>query len=247
MRGKKRIVGVIPARYDSKRLPGKPLSDICGKPMVVRVWMRASRSSVLDRVLVATDDSRIMAVCRRYSVPVVMTSRGLPSGSDRVFEALREESYDIAVNIQGDEPLLDPAAITQLVQSLPVSEERSAVASLAHPVTDVREFLDPDVVKVVIGKQGQALYFSRSPLPYSPEGVPERALRHIGLYAFTKEALAVFVALPQGKLEQQERLEQLRLLEAGLPIYISTVEVHQGGVNTDEDLERVRTVFRDSE
>ena len=239
----KRIIAVIPARYASSRLPGKPLEDICGKPMVVRVWERASASPLPDETLVATDDERIMAVCRKHSIPAVMTPSGLPSGSDRVYRALEGMDYDIAVNVQGDEPLLDPECISRLVEPLLHGPESCAAATLAAPVRDLSVFQNPNAVKVVCGGQGRALYFSRSPLPFAADGVPAAARLHIGLYAYTRDALSRFVGLPPSPLELQERLEQLRLLEAGIPVYVSTVEMHSPGVDTVDDLERVRRDF----
>lgn len=236
---KPRIAGVIPARWGSSRFPGKPLADIKGKPMVVRVYEQARRCTVLDTLLVATDDRRIEAACREGGIPAVMTATDLPSGSDRVHAALAAEEYDIAVNIQGDEPLLRPEDLAVLVGPLLTRFAEEAVATLVAPLVDPQEVQSPHIVKTVCDASGRALYFSRSPIPAGAGPF----LRHLGLYAFTRPALARFVTLGPGALEQRERLEQLRLLENGIPVWTSTVPGSGPAVDTPADLERVRLLF----
>jgi 3-deoxy-manno-octulosonate cytidylyltransferase (CMP-KDO synthetase) len=232
---KPRIAGVIPARWGSSRFPGKPLADLKGKPMVVRVFERASRAAVLDTLIVATDDGRIGDACRAAGIPFVMTAAPLPSGSDRVHAALAGTEYDIAVNIQGDEPLLRPEDLDALVAPLVSRFREAAVATLVTPLVDSAAAASPHLVKAVCNREGRALYFSRSPVP-AGEGP---FLRHLGLYAFTRTALDRFVTLPAGTLEVRERLEQLRLLENGIPVWTTLVPEGGPAVDTPGDLERV--------
>lgn len=233
------IAGVIPARWGSSRFPGKPLADIKGKPMVVRVFEQALRCPILDTLLVATDDPRIEAACREAGIPVAMTAAALPSGSDRVHAALGAGAYDIAVNIQGDEPLLRPEDLEILVGPLLSRFEEEAVATLVTPLADPQVAQSPHIVKTVCDGSGRALYFSRTAIPAGAGPF----LRHLGLYAFTRPALARFVTLAPGTLELRERLEQLRLLENGIPVWTSTVPESGPAVDTPADLERVRQLF----
>jgi len=246
---------VIPARYASTRLPGKPLLDIAGVPMIQRVVARAAASSALE-VLVATDDERIAAAVhdpRRPGVPVaVMTDAGLPSGTDRVaaVAAARGWSEDtVVVNVQGDEPFLPEVLIDQAAALLE-RDAAAGIATLATPVDSLEEFLDPNAVKVVVSADGAALYFSRAPIPWTRDGATAGlvsqcefggALRHVGLYAYRVGALARITRLPPSSLEQRERLEQLRALEHGVRIVVGRCQVRPPpGVDTAEDLERAR-------
>ena len=225
---------VIPARYDSSRLPGKVLAPLSGRPMIQHVWERASRSSV-QRVLVATDDLRVAEVVRGFGGEVVMTAETHPSGSDRVYEAIQGQPCEIVVNVQGDEPLLDPALVDRLVQAL----EQDHQLDVATPAAPLHGDPDrPSVVKVVADTAGRALYFSRAAIPH---GGPW--LHHLGVYAFRRDALERYVGLPRGPLEQGERLEQLRLLEHGLRIGVVLVEQAQPSVDTPEDLTLVRSLL----
>ncbi len=246
---------VIPARYASTRLPGKPLLDIGGLPMIQRVVSRACASSATE-VLVATDDGRIAAVVTDTRHPdrsiAVMTDPALPSGTDRVaaVAAARGWSDDtVVVNVQGDEPFLPPGLIDQ-VAGLLERDATAAVATLASPIESLAEFLDPNVVKVVKAHDGTALYFSRAPIPWTREGTSgglagQRefgdAMRHVGLYAYRVGALRRLTALPPSAYEQREKLEQLRALEAGLRIVVAPCrEPPAPGVDTDADLLRAR-------
>lgn len=246
---------VIPARYASTRLPGKPLLDIGGTPMIQRVVERACASRA-DEVLVATDDARIAAAVHDPRRPgqriAVLTEPDLPSGTDRVaaVAAMRGWSDDtLVVNVQGDEPFM-PAALIEQAAELLDRDPAAGIATLATPLGSIAEFLDPNVVKVVTAQDGAALYFSRAPIPWSREGAPAGltsqtelagALRHVGLYAYRVGVLKRITRLPPSALEQCEKLEQLRALENGVRIVVGRcVEQPAPGVDTAADLERAR-------
>lgn len=248
---------VIPARYASSRLPGKPLADIGGKPMVVRVAERAAEAGA-EEAIVATDDARVQAAVEAAGYRALMTSPAHASGTDRlaeVAELLDCDDDDVIVNVQGDEPLIAPALIRECALCL-ASHEEAAIATLAHPLFGSEEFRNPNVVKVVTDQQGYALYFSRAMIPWPrdafaaadpdpslPEGLP--VLRHIGLYAYRAKFLREFAGLAPAPLERFEMLEQLRALWHGYRIAVAvTPEAPGAGVDTPEDLERVRALFR---
>lgn len=245
---------IIPARFASSRLPGKPLAEIAGKPMVQRVYERASESAA-QRVIVATDDMRVAQVVQGFGGEVCMTSADHASGTDRLQEvaANLEVGEDrILVNVQGDEPLIPPSVINQVARNL--ADNRAAgVATLAEPISSVEDFLNPNIVKVVIEESGLARYFSRAPIPWPrdafareqqalPEGFVPR--RHIGIYAYRAGLLNLFVSWPMAPLEQYESLEQLRFLYHGHAIHVDDAcEEVPGGVDTEQDLERMRALF----
>jgi 3-deoxy-manno-octulosonate cytidylyltransferase (CMP-KDO synthetase) len=244
---------LIPARLASTRLPGKPLADIRGKPMVVRVADRAAQSNA-SRVVVAADDAAIVDACRIHGIEALLTQTGHPSGSDRLAEASRLlglAASDIVVNVQGDEPLIDPALIDAVAALL---DERLAasMSTAAHPIETVADFIDPNVVKAVLDDNGMALYFSRAPIPWWRDGfaagisqLPSPApLRHIGIYAYRVAFLQQYPALAQAPVEVCEALEQLRALWHGHRIAVHvTREAPGAGVDTPADLERVRQLF----
>lgn len=252
---------VIPARYASTRLPGKPLADIAGQPMIVRV-AAAARRARSDGVWVAADDDRILAAVRRHGFDAVMTREDHASGTDRIAEVaghLQWDGDDIVVNVQGDEPLLDPALVETVAAALQGDPE-AAIATAAHPLTSAEDFFNSNVVKVVCDARGRALYFSRAPIPWDRDRFAERrgvlpaaapAQRHIGLYAYRVSFLRRFGQLAASPLERCESLEQLRALWHGYPIRVVSVDhAPAPGVDTQEDLERVRRLFdvdRDSE
>ena len=248
------IVAIIPARFGSTRLPGKPLSQILGKPMVQHVWERAGQARAVDRVLVATDDERIAEAVRAFGGEVVMTSRAHATGTDRLAEAARGTEAEIVVNVQGDEPMLDAAFIDGVVAPLR-AEPDLPMSTVSLPLTDVEEMLSSAVVKVVTDARGDALYFSRSPVPFVREALDIRAAaaaavarglarKHLGLYAYRREALQRFAALPASPLEQAESLEQLRALHHGMRIRVVPMEGRSGlAVDTPQDLERVRAIM----
>jgi 3-deoxy-manno-octulosonate cytidylyltransferase (CMP-KDO synthetase) len=241
---------LIPARLASSRLPNKPLADIAGLPMVVHVARRAAASGAL-RVVVAADDSRIAEACAAAGVHAVLTRTDHLSGSDRLAEActlLGLDGEDIVVNVQGDEPLIDPALVLAVARLLPQRDD-CVMATAAHPLADDAEFTNPHVVKVVLDAAARALYFSRAPLPWWRDGggAPPRhprPLRHLGLYAYRAGFLRAFPALPPAPVEQAEALEQLRVLWHGHRIAVHVAEHGPGpGVDTPADLERVRAHF----
>jgi 3-deoxy-manno-octulosonate cytidylyltransferase (CMP-KDO synthetase) len=237
------IVAIIPARFGSTRLPGKPLSDIHGKPMIQHVYERARRARRVDRVLVATDDARIADAVRAFGGEAVMTSPDHASGTDRLAEAARAVDAEIVVNVQGDEPMLDPSAIDAAVEAL-LADPGLAMATLSVPIEDADELESPDVVKVVVDAAGDALYFSRSPIPYARRTPRERPRKHVGLYVYRRDALDRFASLPPSPLEEAEGLEQLRALHHGMRIRVVAREGESGvAVDTPEDLERVRALL----
>jgi len=234
------VHAIIPARYASTRFPGKPLVLLHGKPMFWHVWSRAMRCRLLSSVTLATDDERIKAACDALAVPVVMTGEH-QSGTDRVHEAallLGLPANVVVINIQGDEPALDPEALTLLAGAF--SDPLVQAATLAHPL-DPADLMRPDKVKVVLAANGDALYFSRAGIPFSRDG--ERgalpAYGHIGLYAFTMQTLCRFVALPPSLLERTEKLEQLRLLENNIPMRVLLTDKAFIGVDQAKDVTRV--------
>jgi 3-deoxy-manno-octulosonate cytidylyltransferase (CMP-KDO synthetase) len=234
------VVVVIPARYASTRFPGKALADLWGKPLVQHVYERARQSGVAGRVIVATDDERIAAAVRGFGAEVAMTAREHPSGTDRVAEVARGIEADLIVNVQGDEPLIEPAAIDAAIAPL-AADASIPMGTLCCPIEAVEELADPNVVKVVVDREGFALYFSRLPIPFVRDQRAEATrCRHIGLYVYRREFLLELAALPPTPLEQAERLEQLRALEHGHRIRVVKVPSAWPGVDTPADLERVR-------
>ena len=243
-----RVLVVIPARYGSSRFPGKALADLAGKPLVVRTLERALGMQQADAVLVATDDERIAAAVAGAGHRCELTGEHA-TGTDRIGEVLSRHQADIVVNLQGDEPLLDPAAADALVQVLR-EDATASLATCAHPFGPDDDWADPGVVKVLVDQAGRALYFSRAGIPGVFPGSTahpaprDLALRHVGIYAWRTEALSRFVAWPRSRLEMVEGLEQLRALEHGLTIRVVTITAGAVGVDTPADLERVRAIWR---
>ena len=234
-------MGVIPARYGSSRLPGKPLVDLQGKPLLYYVYQRSLKARSLTRVLIATDDDRIYRAACDFGAEVVMTEKSHRSGTDRIAEAIQNIPADLVINIQGDEPLIDVDAIDQVVRLLqedPVAD----MATLKTPIKNHEDLANPSVVKVVTDERDYALYFSRSPIPYfrsSPQSF-EHCYRHVGLYAYRRDFLMRFTKWTPSTLEKMEDLEQLRALEHGAKIKVGFTDTHLFGVDTPEDLERIR-------
>ena len=236
-----RTLGVIPARLGSTRLPRKVLLEIAGRPMVEWVWRAAVASGRMDEVVVATDSDEVMAACAGRGIPARMTSPECASGSDRVCEVARQVEAEIYVNIQGDEPLLRPEHFQPLLGLFERAEVRVGTVAVPCPAEDVG---NPNAVKVVMARDGRALYFSRSTIPFDRDGVGHVAWRkHLGLYAYRRDALEEFARLRPSPLEMAERLEQLRMLENGMPIYVGEAEGDTIGVDTEADRRRVEEIL----
>jgi len=236
-----KIVAVIPARYESTRLPGKPLAMIAGKTMIQRVYEAVKETNLFDEVIVATDDERIMSEVERFSGVACMTSNECRSGTDRVAEALKDKDFGIVVNVQGDEPFITKEPLETLISSF--RDPSVMVSSLMTEITAQTDVNNPNCVKVVCDKNSDALYFSRSALPYSRDEAVCKQYRHIGVYAFRKEMLYTFVRLQQSPLEQIEKLEQLRLLENGIKIRMVETKYQGIGIDTPEDLDKANTIL----
>lgn len=245
------VLGIVPARLASSRLPRKPLYPLLGRPLIEWVWERVAPMSILDRVVVATDSDEVADVCRSLGAPFEMTSSDHPSGTDRVAEVAARPAfrdYEVIVNVQGDEPLVKEAHIQSAIDL--VREGRWQVGTCATPLMTEQAHTDPSVVKVIRAENGRALYFSRAPIPHRRDGNPsldelarEPFLRHIGLYAYTREALAEWVDLAPSRLEGLELLEQIRPLEAGFGIGVAVVESAEPGVDTPADAQRMEDIL----
>ena len=240
-----RAVVVIPARYASKRFPGKPLALLMGKPLIEHVYARAREAKNVDRVVVATDDRRIQEAVHRFGGDCLLTSTSHRSGSDRLGEVAASLDADVIVNVQGDEPLISPDVIDAVIQ-VHGGDRPPDIATVAVPVRSEQEYLDRHAVKVVKDSEGYALYFSRSPIPHGWHEESGEVFRHIGIYAYGREALLNFVALPVGKLEKLEDLEQLRALENGMRILVVGVDDFNGiGVDRPEDIGKVEEMMKE--
>jgi 3-deoxy-manno-octulosonate cytidylyltransferase (CMP-KDO synthetase) len=242
-----RILGVIPARFASSRFPGKALSLLAGKPILQHVYERASHARYLSKLVIATDDDRIARVARSFGAQVQMTRADHPSGTDRVAEAASSDHAEVIVNIQGDEPLIDPEAIDAATLAL-LDDSGVPMATLKKRIEIPSEIDNPNVVKVVSDLAGDAIYFSRCPIPYLRDGSPGGIVhyKHIGLYVYRREFLLAYSGFPVGPLEQAERLEQLRAIENGHRIRVVETEYESLGVDTPEDLERIAALFEPS-
>jgi 3-deoxy-manno-octulosonate cytidylyltransferase (CMP-KDO synthetase) len=238
-----KVLGVIPARLQSTRLPGKPLRAICGRPMIAWVYEHARGAACLDHLLVATDSAEVESYCSEHGIPVMMTSCEHKSGTDRLAEVMEREPASIYVNIQGDEPMITPGHLELLLR--PFTEAPATQVSTLKVAIDPETALDPNVVKVVTDLAGHALYFSRVRIPYDRDGTGQaQYYKHQGFYAFTAQALRTFHHLPPSPLEKLEKLEQLRLLENGIDIAVMATPHDTIGVDTEEDLRRVEEYFR---
>ncbi|MCX8064878.1 MAG: 3-deoxy-manno-octulosonate cytidylyltransferase [Candidatus Hydrogenedentes bacterium] len=243
------VLIVIPARYASTRFPGKMLVDLCGYPLVYHVYSRARKASCAKEVIVATDDDKILGALTPLGVPVVMTSPFHPSGTDRVAEVASSRKEEIIVNVQGDEPLLPPECIDSVVAPL-LEDNEISMSTACKPLNEWEKIQNPNIVKVVFDKNGIALYFSRSPIPYIRDESQRTAIKdvywqHIGIYAYRREFLLRITKLPQGRLERLEKLEQLRVLENGYKIAVVKTDYNALGVDTPEELETVRKIMEE--
>jgi 3-deoxy-manno-octulosonate cytidylyltransferase (CMP-KDO synthetase) len=246
-----KTLAVIPARYGSTRFEGKPLADILGKPMIQWVYEGAKQSRLIEDVVVATDDERILKAVQQFGGTAILTSRDHSTGSDRVAEAAQRLPSEIIVNVQGDEPLITGRILDEAVRPL-LRDEGVAMGTLMTPIRETRDWLNPNVVKVVVDRSGSALYFSRSPIPFprgldnllsagsDPRGFSLKGVfKHIGVYVYRRDFLFQFTRMPATPLEQLEKLEQLRALENGCRIKVTAVQYEPLSVDTPEDLQRV--------
>ena len=233
------VVGIVPCRYSSSRFPGKPLADIHGKPMMWHVYQRALESNCFDQVFIATDDIRIAKSCEDHQLEFLMTRSDHITGTDRVAECMGLIDADIYVNVQGDEPLIEPEAIVKVTEGLTECDDPKVIASNAYvPFSEPSDVIDSNNVKVVLSTNDHALFYSRQPIPY-PKSKKTFYLRQLGLYAFRKNGLKVFSECPPGPVEQAEGVEMLRLLEYGYRVQMVKVEDNSIPVDTEADLSRV--------
>jgi len=241
-----RVVVVIPSRYASTRLPGKPLVLLAGKPMVQHVYERAKQAQTVHRVVVATDDQRIVDAVKAFGGESRMTRADHRTGTERIAEVAVHEPGDVFVNVQGDEPLIDPVAIDTAVGAL-LEEPQAQIATVATPIRHAGDIMDPNVVKTVLDFDGNALYFSRAPIPWirdTQQKLHVKYWKHLGLYVFQREALLEYSTLPQGELEKIEQLEQLRWLENGWKIRVAEVAHDAVSVDVPEDVARVEKLMQ---
>ena len=241
-----KVVVIIPARYGSTRLPGKPLVSLAGRPMIQYVFERAKRAQTVQHVIVATDDQRIVDAVRGFGGEAVMTRGDHRTGTERVAEVAAREEGDIFVNVQGDEPLIDPVSIDTAVGAL-LEEPAAQIATVATPVRHAGDIMDPNVVKTVLDFDGNALYFSRAPIPWvrdTQSKVHVKYWKHLGLYVFQREALLEYPTLPLGELERVEQLEQLRWMENGWKIRVAEVTHDAVSVDVPEDVARVERMMK---
>jgi 3-deoxy-manno-octulosonate cytidylyltransferase (CMP-KDO synthetase) len=238
-----KILGIIPVRLASTRLPGKPLIDICGKSMIQRVYEQGKKSHLLNDVVVAADDNKIIENVKSFGGKAILTSKRHKSGTDRICEVLESYRCDIAVNIQGDEPMISPYDIDRAIKPM-LKDKMIDVSTLAIRIYDAEEISDPNNVKVVFGDNRIALYFSRSVIPYNRDSEKKiNYYKHIGLYVYRYKVLQEFRNLKQSKLEKAEKLEQLRLLENGYRIYVELTKNNTIGIDTAEDLKRIKNIL----
>ena len=246
MSNHQKVIGVIPARYGSSRFPGKVLADLAGKPMIQWVYEQVLKSKTLDQLFIATDDTRVLKAVEEFGGNTVMTKIDHQSGTDRIAEAVQKIETDIVVNIQGDQPLLDPKMIDEAVQ--PMLEDTTIQMSTIKTKISEEDYNDPAVVKVVVDENDFALYFSRSLIPYSRDNVAANVYEHVGLYVYRKEFLLKISKLPQTYLEKVEMLEQLRVMEKGYKIKVVETKSKQAAgvsVDTPEDFAKVEKMVRE--
>ena len=237
------VIGIIPARYGSTRLPAKALAMISGKPMIQHVYERCMKSGLLSEILVATDDKRIFDAVLSFGGNAVMTSKVHKSGTDRIGEAVKKIKCDIVVNIQGDEPMIDPGNIDKAIEPL-LTDKSINVSTICVKIKDKKEISNPNVVKVIKDKNNNALYFSRSVIPFNRDSGRVEYFKHIGLYVYRSSYLTQLVNMKQTKLESAEKLEQLRILENGESIRVVEVKKDSHSVDTPGDLNKIRKILR---
>lgn len=240
----KHIIGIIPARYESTRFPGKPLADILGHPMVYRVYQQAKKVKELEDVYVATDDKRIEDVCKSYEIPVIMTSNTHTNGTERLCEVAKKIKADIYITIQGDEPLLEPNTISKVIEVLLGSEDEIGCATLKIPYHNPVDVINSTTPKVVNDLQNNILLFTRSPIPYPKAALNYIIYKPIGTYAFKRETLLKYDKLEKGPLEKAEEIELLRFIENGIKVRIGVTDSDTIAVDTPKDLRRVIEIFK---
>ena len=243
------VIGIIPARYSSTRFDGKVLADILGKPMVQHVWERAKQAHLLDDLIIACDDERVVDVVKEFGAKYSLTAKAHASGTDRICEVINPLDVKVVINIQADEPLIHSTMIDALAQAL-LDDDTLSMATIMKRLEDPKDINDPNVVKVVVDKNNFALYFSRAAVPYRAQNSELKYpvyYKHIGLYGYTKDFLFIYKNLPPANLEMQERLEQLRVLEEGFRIKVLETKFDTIGVDTPEDLKKVRQYLQQSD
>lgn len=236
------ITAIIPARYSSSRLPGKPLKNICGKTMVLRVYEQVKKVILIDEVIVATDDQRIFNEVKNFNGNVIMTSKDHKTGTDRLAEVASEIDSDIIVNVQGDEPLIKPSVIKSAIEPL-LLDSSLKMSTLKHLIKDEKEIDNPNVVKIITDKNNNAVYFSRSKIPFARNNQKFNYYKHIGLYVYRRDFLLKYSKMKSTPLELQESLEQLRVIENGYKIKVIETEYDSIGVDTEEELNKVRNIL----
>ncbi len=239
-----KVISIIPARYGSKRLPGKPLVKILDKTLINWVYENAKKCKKIERVVIATDDERILKECKRFGAEVYLTPKDLKSGSDRVFwtyKNLIKENYDYILNLQGDEPLISPCDLDFLIEN--TLKKMCEVSTFGYPLTSEEKFNDKNIVKIVCDKEGRAIYFSRSPVPFSSSQKDLKFLKHIGVYLYRRDILEVFHSIQRSYLEEKENLEQLRLIENGIPVFVFEAKNYTHPVDTENDLKEVERIL----
>jgi len=234
-----KITAIIPSRYNSNRFPGKPLKDICGKTMVQRVYEQVKKVNLIDIVIIATDDQRILNEVKKFKGKVVMTSKNHKTGTDRLVEVAKKIDSDIIVNVQGDEPLIKPSVIESAIEPL-LLDNTLEMCTLKHLIKDEEKINNPNVVKVITDKNNNAIYFSRSKIPFARNSKKFKYYKHIGLYVYRKDFLLDYDNMDPTPLEKQESLEQLRLIENGYKIRVIETKYNSIGVDTKKDLIEVR-------
>ncbi|MBU1062274.1 MAG: 3-deoxy-manno-octulosonate cytidylyltransferase [Candidatus Omnitrophica bacterium] len=251
------VIGIIPARYGSTRFEGKLLADLCGKSVIQHTWENAKKAKTIEDIIIATDDKRIYNFAKGFGAKVIYTSKAHKSGSDRLTEVVSSIDTKVVVNIQADEPLIHPTMIDDVVDPI-LRDDSIHMATLCHKIGNEKDFLDPNVVKVVMDRKGFALYFSRAPIPYllssfakasgDRRAAGERGIvthyKHIGIYAYTKDFLFTFKSLPQSRLEKSEKLEQLRVIENGYKIKVIETKFDTIGIDTPEDLMKATDLIK---
>ncbi len=241
-----KTIGVIPARYASTRFPAKVLAAINGVPMIEHVWRRCKQCRQLDEILIACDEEVVLNMAKGFGATAVMTALHHPSGSDRIAQAVKDLDVEIVVNVQGDEPFIDPATIDALVAAIK-ADASCQMATVVKEITDEQDFTNPNVVKCVLDKDGYTLYFSRAPIPYNRNPVKPvgmKLYKHVGLYAYRKAFLLKFTSWPKSSLENMEQLEQLRALEQGVRIKTIVTTAESVAVDTPQDLQRAEEFMR---